>query len=246
MNELWYATPFNEVDAKDIGGKADKFAKTCMRLEKNLDPNPIQMKLKALVDTFKEAMPIVSAMRNDKLTEGHWGQIKALIQKDFDVALPDFTLKSLIDLDVTQFREEIVTISTQATQEANLRGQLEAIKEVFAKLMFDLKFEDKCECWILSDMDPIFEALDQTLAEITAILGSRFVKPLRSEAEVWQRHILHLSDMIDEWLACQKNWMYLQNIFKAPDIKKQLMDESKKFDGVDKFFRQLMGGPTGA
>lgn len=141
---------------------------------------------------------------------------------DFDVSQPDFTLKSLIDLDVTQFREEIVTISTQATQEANLRGQIEAIKEVYAKLMFDLKYEDKCECWILSDMDPIFEALDQTLAEITAILGSRFVKPLRPEAEVWQKHILHLSDMIDEWLACQKNWMYLQNIFKAPDIKKQL------------------------
>ena len=95
-------------------------------------------------------------------------------------------------------------------------------------------------------MDPIFEALDQTLAEITAILESRFVKPLRPEAEVWQKHILHLSDMIDEWLACQKNWMYLQNIFKAPDIKKQLQEDSKRFDGVDKFFRQLMGGPTGA
>lgn len=39
-----------------------------MRLEKNLDPNPIQEKLKIAVQTFKDAMPIVKALRNDKLT----------------------------------------------------------------------------------------------------------------------------------------------------------------------------------
>jgi hypothetical protein len=42
----------------------------------------------------------------------------------------DFSLKSLIDMDVNQYQEEIVVISTQATQEANLRvqiGELEAL-----------------------------------------------------------------------------------------------------------------------
>jgi hypothetical protein len=43
-----------------------------MRLEKNLDPNPIQEKLKILVNTFKDAMPIVTALRNEKLEEHHW------------------------------------------------------------------------------------------------------------------------------------------------------------------------------
>ena len=57
-----------------------------MRIEKNLDPNPIQMKLKVLVDTFKEAMPIVTALRNDKLAEVHWAQIKNLIKKEFDIS----------------------------------------------------------------------------------------------------------------------------------------------------------------
>jgi len=40
--------------------------------------------------------------------------------------------------------------------------------------------------------------------------------------------------------------MYLENIFKAPDIKKSLMEETKKFEGVDKFFKNLMGGNGGA
>lgn len=115
MNEKWYKTPFSEVDAKGISTLADKFAKNCMRVEKALDPNPIQATLKGLISTFKEAMPIVTALRNDKLTEVHWGQIKGLIKKDFDVTEDNFTLKSLIDLDVNQFQEDITSISTQAT-----------------------------------------------------------------------------------------------------------------------------------
>jgi len=27
-----------------------------------------------------------------------------------------------------------------------------------------------------------------------------------------------ISDIIDEWLSCQRQWMYLENIFNADDI----------------------------
>ena len=63
-----------------------------MRLEKNLEDNPIQKKLKDLVDTFKGAMPSVVALRNDNLKESHWKEIKDLINADFNIAEPDFTL----------------------------------------------------------------------------------------------------------------------------------------------------------
>jgi uncharacterized Zn finger protein (UPF0148 family) len=41
LNEKWYKTQFTEVDAKAITTLAEKYSKNCMRLEKNLDPNPI-------------------------------------------------------------------------------------------------------------------------------------------------------------------------------------------------------------
>jgi dynein heavy chain len=63
-----------------------------MRLEKNLEPNPIQNKLRDLVETFKGAMPIVTALRNETLKDHHWKEIKDLIQSDFDINDPDFTL----------------------------------------------------------------------------------------------------------------------------------------------------------
>ena len=72
------------------------------------------------------------------------------------------------------------------------------------------------------------------------ILGSRFVKTLRKAAEQLKRHIINLSDMIDEWTMCQKNWRYLDNIYKAPDIRKAMPDETSKFTGVDCFYKTLM------
>ena len=45
-------------------------------------------------------MPIVKALRNEKLTTVHMDQIKDLIKKDLELDQEDFTLKKLIDLDV--------------------------------------------------------------------------------------------------------------------------------------------------
>ena len=36
-------------------------------------------------------------------------------------------------------------------------------------------------------------------------------------------------ETLDEMLTCQRNWMYLETIFSAPDIQRQLPAESKIF-----------------
>ena len=46
MSEKWLKTPFSNVDAQGIAKTAETYFKTAMRLEKSLDPNPIQVKLK--------------------------------------------------------------------------------------------------------------------------------------------------------------------------------------------------------
>jgi hypothetical protein len=41
LTEKWTKTQFNAINAKDIATRADAYAKICMRLEKNLEENPI-------------------------------------------------------------------------------------------------------------------------------------------------------------------------------------------------------------
>ena len=67
-------------------------------MEKNLPANPIAHKLKTMVDTFKQAMPVVTSLRNENLKADHWKEIKDLIGQDFDIDDESFTLQSLIKL----------------------------------------------------------------------------------------------------------------------------------------------------
>jgi dynein heavy chain len=60
-------------------------------------------------------------------------------------------------------------------------------------------------------------------------MGSKFVAEIRDQVEFWEKKLAYISDVIDEWLVFQKSWMYLENIFNAEDIIKQLPNEAKMF-----------------
>uniref|UniRef100_A0A8D0TJA1 AAA+ ATPase domain-containing protein n=1 Tax=Sus scrofa TaxID=9823 RepID=A0A8D0TJA1_PIG len=47
-------------------------------------------------------------------------------------------------------------------------------------------------------------------------------------------------DIQEEWLNCQRNWLYLESIFNAPDIQRQLPAEAKMFLQVDKSWKEIM------
>jgi len=236
----WIKLQFAQIDAKDISDQADRYAKVANRVEKTLPPNPIGEKLKLLVDTFRGTMPVVIALRNTDIQESHMQEIKDLLQTDFDPSDENFTLNSLIEMNVVQFQEEIQLISTQASQEASLRRQIATIDDTWKKIDLITKPYKDGEVHVLDEIDDVFASLDDSLATINTILGSRFVKPLRAEAERWKKDLFTLNQVIEEWVNCQKQWIYLENIFKAPDIKRQLPTESQRFEKVDNFFKQQM------
>ena len=74
--------------------------------------------------------------------------------------------------------------------------------------------------------------LEDSQVALQTILASRFVGGIRDEVEEWEKKLSLLSEMLDEWLTCQRSWMYLENIFSADDIQKQLPAEAQRFMNV--------------
>lgn len=68
-------------------------------------------------------------------------------------------------------------------QEDKLKKDLLALEEVWRVTSFSIETDEKTETPILVKLDDIFTILDESLANINMVLGSRFVKPLRAEAE---------------------------------------------------------------
>ncbi len=74
--------------------------------------------------------------------------------------------------------------------------------------------------------------LDDYLVMTQAMSFSPFKKPFAERITLWDSKLRVMQDALDEWIACQRKWMYLDHIFGSPDIVEQLPQESKRFAAV--------------
>ena len=192
-----------------------------------------------MVYTFRETMPVVEAMRVP-LEEAHWRKIKEIIGKDFEIN-NEFTLGDLMKLNVVNKQEEIQAVATQAAQEAQLKSQLEEVKTLWQDQELPVQsYKDIADVYILGDLEEMLSILDDSCAKLSNIAGNRYVAVIREEVSRWKDDLNTMQDIMEEWINCQKSWMYLQNIFASGDIKRHLHNESGMFETVDKFFKNLM------
>lgn len=48
-------------------------------------------------------------------------------------------------------------------------------------------------------------------------------------------------DVLEEWLTCQRSWLYLEPIFSSDDINRQLPVEGKRYQTMERTWRKVMG-----
>lgn len=246
LTREWTVSNFKDINAENIRTKADHYQRIVSKCARKIQPNPVLDELKALLFEFKEAVPIITSLRNPKLTKDHIEEIKQLLDRpELDLDDEDLTLKHLLDMRIVEKSKEIVEVSTQATQEASLSAQIKVIEDKW-KLQELIIKPYKEELLVIGEVDEIQDLLDQSLANINNIMGSRYLKRERDRATKLQKDLLLIQDTLDEWLTCQKNWMYLENIFRASDIKGALRSEAQQFDQIDKFFKKQMANAVRA
>ena len=69
---------------------------------------------------------------------------------------------------------------------------------------------------------------------------SAYIKPFEEEMKSWEDKLISMQDILDAWLRCQESWLYLEPIFNSEDIMKQMPVEGRKFNKVDRIWRNIM------
>lgn len=54
-----------------------------------------------------------------------------------------------------------------------------------------------------------------------AMAFSAFKGPFEQRIDTWNTSLQIISEVVDEWVQLQRNWLYLQPIFDSADINKQ-------------------------
>lgn len=236
----WCNTTFDRIDADEMEEQVQRYHKLVMKLERGLPKNDVVPRLKEKVERFKNLLPVIHALRNKAMQKRHWQKVEHVLDQVIEHD-EDFTLQKIIDLGAPNHKDEISQISTEATQEDALEDMLRKVVEKWEEIEFTVvPYKESKDTFILGSVDEIQAALDESQVTMTTILSSRFVSGIRHEVERVEKQLNTFSETLDEWLNVQKNWMYLESIFSAPDIQKQLPQESKQFFAVDKQYRDIM------
>jgi dynein heavy chain len=191
-------------------------------------------------------MPIVMALGNKDLNEGHWIQIFEIIDNgptfisNMQAKRP-FNLQELIASRIEDHKDFVEEISSRASGEASIDDDLEKIKKEWSELAFTVDpyrtYKDK---FILKEVGDVYQVLDDHQLKLQAMLANRYVGGIRAKVEEWESKLALVQEIMEEWLDNQQRWIYLENIFSAEDIVRQLPGESAKFQMVDKSWKDVM------
>lgn len=126
--------------------------------------------------------------------------------------------------------EEIEDISGQAGGESSIEQTMKGVLERWEDINFVVvPYRDQKERYIIAEVEDLITALEDDTMTVSTMMGSKFVTEIKASVETMERKLVYLADVIDEWLKFQRQWMYLENIFNAEDIIKQLPGEAKMF-----------------
>ncbi|GFO48619.1 dynein heavy chain 6, axonemal [Plakobranchus ocellatus] len=237
----WMEVPFSEIDPEEVSQTTFKYMKTVHTLEKGLPPNDLVGVLKKKVEIMKSRLQVITDLRNPYLKKRHWDLIQEALNYKFEKSAPPLTLGLLVDIKAFDKADAMQEISGMASSQAALEAILKKVVDAWKAIEFPtVPYKDYKDVYILGNVDDIQQLLDDSNINIQTILSSRHVGPIKSKVEEWANNLALFYKNLDAWLTCQRSWLYLESIFSAPDIQRQLPIEAKMFIEVDKYYKDFM------
>ena len=249
-HSVWMTGPFAELDADAISRDVTSWIKVMVRLEKLFTNDDIHKPAKVATEVknklldFKQALPAITWLRAPGLRQRHWDRLQVILAPSRQVVLQgegsELTLSQLLSLNLQGNKAEIEEICNAAEKEYALEVGLDKMQKEWKSLTFTLEAYKATGTYVLKAADEILTVLDEQLMKTQAIKGSPFIKPFENRARKWEARLQLLSAIMEEWLACQKTWMYLEPIFSSEDIMRQMPVEGRRFGVVDSYWRKTM------
>jgi len=239
----WMDGAFFEIDPdkleKDVGDWIMSTTKMKKQFKGLEAPTKVALHILDQLNDFQTHSPLVSALRNPGLRERHW----ATLSQKLDMTLqpdPSLSLRKLLELDLEKNIEQLDEVSEFATKEYTLERALDSMATDWKPMFYDLMETKDGVSYILKGTDEMQTLLDDHIMKTQTMKGSPYITPHQVRCNDWEKKLVRMQDILDEWLKCQSSWMYLSPIFGSEDIMRQMPKEGKLFREVDIVWKSTM------
>ncbi|XP_027732137.1 dynein heavy chain 8, axonemal [Vombatus ursinus] len=238
----YYEILWGDVDIESINSELQEFQNRCRRLPKGLKDWQAFLDLKKRIDDFSESCPLLEMMTNKAMKQRHWNRIAELTGTTFDIESDSFCLRNIMEAPLLKYKDDIEDICISAIKEKDIEAKLAQVTDNWTNQNLSFStFKGKGELLLKgTESSEIITLMEDSLMILGSLLSNRYNAPFKKSIQNWIFKLSTSSDIIEEWLVVQNLWVYLEAVFVGGDIAKQLPQEAKRFQNIDKSWIKIM------
>mmetsp|Transcript_22861 Transcript_22861/g.57008 ORF Transcript_22861/g.57008 Transcript_22861/m.57008 type:complete len:4427 (+) Transcript_22861:2-13282(+) len=240
FKEVLWADVKDELDG--MTAKISEFQNGCKKMPKALREWDAYIEMKKTIDDFLESLPMVQDLTHTGMRDRHWTALEQVCGQELPVHAETFKLSGLLDANLLEYREDVEEIANSAVKELQIEEKLAGIASDWSDKTLTFSPFKTRGLIILNGGATVelMEQLEEAQMLLGSLMASRYVAPFKEDVQEWITKLSTVSEILEQWVQVQAMWMYLEAVFTSGDIAKQLPQESKRFQGIDKNWVKIM------
>ncbi|KAK2516279.1 hypothetical protein Q9233_013805 [Columba guinea] len=235
----WQTTKWVDINVENMDLECKKFAREIRNLDKEVRAWDAFSGLDSKVKNMLTALKAVAELQNPSIRERHWNQLMQVTGVRF-VMDSDTTLADLLKLNLHNFEDEVRGIVDKAVPEMSMEKVLKELKMTWSTMEFQYEPHPRTNIPLLKSDEELIEILEDNQVQLQNLITSKYIAFFLEEVSIWQRKLSTMDSVISLWFEVQHTWSRLESIFiGSEDIRAQLPEDSKRFEGIDVDFKEL-------
>ncbi|XP_035866411.1 dynein heavy chain 11, axonemal isoform X1 [Phyllostomus discolor] len=236
----WTKTQWRQINAEQMDVELRRFAKEIWSLDKEVRVWDAYAGLEGTVKDMTAVLRAVAELQSPALRDRHWHQLMKAVGVNFSINEAT-TLADLLALQLHRVEDDVRSIVDKAVKELGTEKVITEISLTWATMEFSYEVHYRTGIPLLKCEEQLFETLEHNQVQLQTLLQSKYVEYFIEQVLSWQ-HKLNIADsVIFTWMEVQRTWSHLESIFVcSEDIRIQLVNDARRFDGVDAEFKELM------